>query len=115
MKERIHFYQLEEDILITEDKEDYKELIPNMIDASFEKHIPVWKKEGDHLLVTVGEIPHPMEEEHYIKSIIQITEDDIRVKSLKPHQEPKAVFDYVEGCHIYAYCNLHGIWKVEVK
>ena len=115
MKDRVRFYQLENDILITEEEQDLKEIIPNTIDASFEKHIPVWEKEGDHLIVRIGEIPHPMEENHYIRSVIQITHDDIRVNVLKPNEEPKTIFPYVEGCHIYAYCNLHGIWKAEVK
>ena len=39
------------------------------VDASKEKHIPVIEEQNDGILVKVGEIPHPMEEKHYIEWI----------------------------------------------
>ena len=38
-------------------------------------------------------------------------------KALKVNEEPKASFCFYddEPVAIYAYCNLHGLWKTEIK
>ena len=92
---------------------ELEELIPNTKEAAFEKHIPVCKKVGDKLEVTVGEIEHPMQEEHYILFIAQVTDKNVSIVKLQPDQQPKAVFPYKENAKIYAYCNLHGLWVKE--
>ena len=38
-------------------------------DAGMEKHIPVIEQKGTYVTVKVGDIPHPMEENHYIEWI----------------------------------------------
>ena len=40
--------------------ETMQEIIPGTTEASQEKHIPVWKVEGNQVRVTVGEVEHPM-------------------------------------------------------
>ncbi len=42
------------------------ELKPNITGVSKEKHVPIIKREGSKVTVSVGEEPHPMEREHYI-------------------------------------------------
>ena len=42
-------------------------LVPGTVDASLEKHIPVWTLEGNRVLVTVGAVKHPMQPEHFIE------------------------------------------------
>lgn len=84
-----------------------------------EKHLPVFEKEelneGTKYSVTVGEVLHPMEEKHYINFIIVQTKKGYDVKFLKPGDEPKAKFiENDEVVAIYEYCNLHGLWKVEL-
>jgi len=98
--------------------EKMQEIIPASVEASVEKHLPVVKTDGNTVTVTVGSVLHPMTEQHYIEWIsIQSAEGNQR-KELTPNSEPSAKFALAEGDHIvaaYAYCNLHGLWKTEVK
>lgn len=93
------------------------ELVPNTVDASQEKHVPVVEIDGNTVTVTIGSVTHPMVEEHFIQWIYLVTEQGIQRKNLKPGQEPKAVFALAEGDKVveaYEYCNLHGLWKKEI-
>jgi len=90
------------------------ELIANTIDASQEKHVPAVKVDGSMVTVTVGSIPHPMEESHYIPFIYLCTKQGGQRKILKPGDAPTAVFMLADGdspIAAYEYCNLHGLWK----
>lgn len=89
------------------------ELIPGTTDAAVEKHVPVYTVEGGKVLVTVGEVEHPMAEEHYIEWISLQTKSGNQRKTLKPGDAPKVCFALCEGDEVeavYAYCNLHGLW-----
>ena len=94
--------------------EPMKQLIAGETDAAAEKHVPVYKKEGNMVYVSVGSIEHPMTEEHYIEWIsIQTTGGNQR-KFLKPNDKPEKCFALCDGDEIeavYAYCNLHSLWK----
>lgn len=86
-------------------------------DAAREKHVPVVTREGDQVRVSVGEITHPMTEEHLISWIALETETGAAIQWLKPGQIPQAVYVLAEGQTpraVYAYCNLHGLWKAEL-
>lgn len=90
------------------------ELVPNTEDAAQEKHVPVYEQKGNILEVTVGSVEHPMAEEHHIEWIALQTDRGNQRKVLKPGDEPKADFALLDGEKIqaiYAYCNLHGLWK----
>lgn len=91
------------------------ELVANTVDAAVEKHVPVYEVEGNEIVVKVGEVIHPMEEKHYITFITLVTEDRVIRKDLKPGDEPVVRFPYIPGSTIYEYCNLHGLWKNDVK
>ena len=80
-------------------------------DVGKEKHVPVVEKTPSGIRVTVGSIPHPMEEKHYIQWIEVISGDALHVQGLKPGQKPEAE-SMVSGDHIKvrAYCNVHGLW-----
>ena len=70
--------------------------------------------EGSHVHVVVGETKHPMLEEHFIEWITLNTNQGIYRKQLNPGQEPVADFCLCDGEQVeevYAYCNLHGLWK----
>ena len=43
-----------------------RQIIPGVVEASVEKHIPVYTIEGNVVKVVVGEVEHPMIPEHYI-------------------------------------------------
>ena len=90
------------------------ELVPGTVDASLEKHVPVVETQGSLVKVKVGAAVHPMVEEHFIQWIALETEQGNQRKTLKPGQEPVAVFALTPGDKVvaaYEYCNLHGLWK----
>ena len=94
--------------------EKMTELVPGSVDATSEKHVPVISVEGNKVTVTVGEVAHPMAEEHFIEWIALETAEGNQRKELKPGQKPEAVFMMTESDKVvaaYAYCNLHGLWK----
>ncbi len=90
------------------------EVVPNTTDAAGEKHVPVIEIDGNIVTVMVGSVAHPMLEEHSIQWIVLETEQGRQRKTLKPGEEPVAVFALAEGdkaVEAYEYCNLHGLWK----
>jgi len=92
------------------------ELTPNTVEASVEKHLPAVKLEGEILTVEVGSVPHPMEEAHHISFIYVETEQGGQRKCLEIGKEPVASFTFINDkpIAVYAYCNLHGMWKTEL-
>lgn len=84
----------------------------NTVDAAVEKHVPVIEKTDHGFKVTVGSVPHPMEESHYIEWIEVIADGKAYREFLNPGDSPEALF-CVEADTITAreYCNLHGHWK----
>jgi len=96
--------------------EKMTELIPNTVDASGEKHLPEVTFFGEDMKVQVGSVLHPMTDEHYITFIYVETENGGQRKVLKPGDEPTAEFRFVNDkpIAVYEYCNLHGLWRVEV-
>ena len=96
--------------------EKMTELVANTVDASLEKHTPVVTVDGDKIEVVVGSVEHPMLEEHFIKWIYVETKKGGQRKTLKPGEAPKAAFVVTddEPVAVYAYCNLHGLWKTVI-
>ena len=91
-----------------------QEIIPGTTDASVEKHVPVYEVKNNIVTVTVGSVAHPMVEEHYIEWVSLQTKGGNQRKALKPGDEPKVCFAICEGDEVeavYAYCNLHSLWK----
>lgn len=94
--------------------EDMKEIVANTVDAAQEKHVPVYTVNGNVVDVNVGSVAHPMTEEHLIEWVMLETEQGNQRKPLKAGQEPKVSFAISAGDKVkavYAYCNLHGLWK----
>jgi superoxide reductase len=81
-------------------------------DVGKEKHVPVIEAGDAGVKVKVGDVPHPMEEKHYIEWIEVITDGDGCRQFLKPGEKPEAEFD-VKSRKVAAreYCNVHGLWK----
>ena len=94
-----------------------RELIPNTTDASQEKHVPEIDFAKNILRVKVGNVSHPMVEEHSIEWVyIESTQGD-QFKPLKINKDPEVDFALVNGdkpTKVYAYCNLHGLWETEI-
>ena len=94
--------------------EKMTEIVPGTADAAVEKHVPVVEVKDGKVIVTVGEVAHPMAPEHYIEWIAVSTDKGNQRKRLEPGEEPKVSFALCEGekfVAAYAYCNLHSLWK----
>lgn len=93
------------------------ELTPNTYEGYGEKHIPVIEKiDKCTCKVKVGSFPHPMTRDHRIVFIFLQTKNGGQIQYLDPDGEPEAVFC---GCEdkpvaVYAYCDIHGLWKLEL-
>ena len=82
-----------------------------------EKHVPVVKAEGDVIRACVGEVTHPMTEEHHIAFIWLVTDKAVHRAVLDHTGAPEAVFRLAEGEKaeaVYEFCNLHGLWKASL-
>jgi len=84
-------------------------------DEGQEKHLPVITKTESGVTVTVGSIPHPMEETHFIEWIeIDTVDGKIGKKFLKPGEKAEAFFQTKsEIKSARAYCNVHGLWQTK--
>jgi superoxide reductase len=87
-------------------------LVENTVDAAKEKHVPVVETVEDGVKVKVGEVPHPMEEKHWIEWVEIIADGKTYRQYLNPGETPEATFN-VTADQITAreYCNIHGLWK----
>ena len=94
-----------------------KELVPGAVDGALEKHVPAVTVDGNVVKVQIGEVIHPMVDEHYIQFIALETKQGYQIKKLNAGAEPKAEFVLAEGDEavaVYEYCNLHGLWLKEL-
>ncbi|MBR4015181.1 MAG: desulfoferrodoxin [Anaerotignum sp.] len=112
-------------IVMVEDKgvpvvccgEKMQEMKANTSDGAFEKHVPAVTVEGNTVKVVVGDVAHPMLEEHHIAWVYLQTGVGGQLKYLDPTGVPEAVFALAEGekaVAVYEYCNLHGLWKKDL-
>jgi len=97
--------------------EPMEALVPNTVDAAGEKHLPVVSVEDGKVIVNVGEVDHPMIEAHYIQWVYLELENGGQRKALNPGENPSVTFCIGDDkpVAVYAYCNLHGLWKTEIK
>lgn len=93
-----------------------KQLVPGTVEASAEKHIPVFSVEDNLVKVSVGSAAHPMTDEHSILWVYLQTDRGGQRKCLSPGDEPAVTFALVDEkpIAVYAYCNLHGLWKADI-
>lgn len=92
-------------------------LHPNEQEGNGEKHLPVVEREdNDTLRVKVGTIPHPMSKEHGIRFICVETDLGIIIRYLGCEEEPNVIIKCTGTPKaVYAYCNLHGLWRLVLK
>lgn len=97
--------------------EKMSEIIPGTVDAAREKHIPDVKIEGNIVKVQVGSVEHPMVDVHFIQFIVLEKTTGYEIKYLKPEEKPYAEFVLADGDKVvacYEYCNIHGLWKIDL-
>jgi len=93
------------------------ELVPNTVDASGEKHIPAVSVKDGVVEVNVGTVDHPMVDVHWIEWVQLQTDKGSRRHYLNPGEAPnvKCLGGDEKPIAVYAYCNLHGLWKTELN
>lgn len=92
------------------------ELVPDSVDASQEKHVPVVEITDD-IKVKIGAEEHPMIDTHWITMIVLETNRGFQYVKLDPGDKPEAQFTLAPGenpLKVYDYCNIHGLWVKEV-
>jgi len=96
--------------------ENMHELVPNIVEASQEKHLPAVEKTDTGIKVKVGSVLHPMQEDHFIDFIYVKTERGGQRIKLDIGDSPEAEFLFANDkpTEVYAYCNLHGMWRTEI-
>ena len=89
-----------------------KEMVPNTVEASVEKHIPVVKIEGNKLYVQVGVVEHPQTPAHFIEWIYVKCGTRTQGIKLTYKDKPVAEFwgEWSGKVEVQASCNNHGIW-----
>lgn len=85
------------------------------VGAGAEKHVPVIEKTENGIKVKVGELTHPMEENHFIEWIEVLADDRIYRKVLKPGDKPEAEFKIdigdINEVTAREYCSVHSLWS----
>ena len=87
-----------------------------VVEASREKHIPEVSVNGNLVEVVVGSVLHPMAEEHSILWVYLETDKGGQRKNLEVGASPEVTFALHDEkpLAVYAYCNLHGLWKADI-
>ncbi len=93
------------------------QLVPGTVEASLEKHIPVVTVDNNSVTAVVGSVAHPMAEEHHIAWVYLQTDRGGQRKCIPVGGEPKVTFALADEkpVAVYAYCNLHGLWKTDIN
>lgn len=93
-----------------------EELFPRFEDELSEKHVPITCRIGNYVKVKIGEVEHPMKENHFIRMIIQKTNFGFKVNYLTYLEEPITEFTLSPNekiDEVYCYCNIHGLWATK--
>ncbi len=83
-------------------------------DVGLEKHVPIIDIQDGKAQVKVGDIPHPMEDSHYIQFVQLLMDGYTLTKQLNPGELPMAEFTLpkeYKNISAREYCNIHGLWS----
>lgn len=97
--------------------EEMKQLDSKLMDGAKEKHVPVAVVKDNVVEVVVSSEIHPMTAAHHIAWVYLETDQGVYRKYLEVDAEPKVKYALLEGekpLAVYAYCNLHGLWKTNI-
>jgi superoxide reductase len=84
-------------------------------DPGKEKHVPVVEKSASGIMVKVGSVPHPMEDNHSIEWVEVRSGENVYVRGFKPGEKPESEFCIPKtNVKVRAYCNVHGLWTNQV-
>lgn len=84
-----------------------------------QKHVPILEPNTISVKVTVGEVRHPMEANHWIQYIELFADNEsVGRIDLSPTEEPEAEFEVdipkIKKLSAQALCNQHGLWENEL-
>ena len=86
----------------------------NTVDAAVEKHVPVIEVGADSIVVKVGSVAHPMQDDHFIEWIELVADGKVYRQNLQPGEAPEATFPVIaQSVTAREYCNLHGHWSAQ--
>ena len=86
----------------------------NVEETTYDKHIPVVEETENEIKIQIGSELHPMENDHHIEWIALVTPKGIIRRKIQVGEEPKVIFGKMTDEYaIYAYCNIHGLYKSE--
>ena len=74
--------------------EPMEEIIAGTVEASKEKHIPVYTVNGNEVTVRIGSIDHPMQDVHYIEWVVLQTKFGNQRRTLNPNDAPEVKFAF---------------------
>lgn len=99
--------------------ENMEVITPSKVEEALgEKHLPTYKLNKNKLTVTIGKDLHPSTKEHYISWIALVTNKGNQRKILNPLDKPIVTFMLDKDeypLEIYSYCNIHGLWELDVN
>lgn len=93
---------------------EMRQITASTEDAAAEKHVPVMRRDGINVQIMVGGVPHPMTEAHHINWILLLTSKGMHFHKLDPSRPAETTFNVridEDVICVYAYCNVHGLWK----
>ena len=59
-------------------------------------------------------VSHPMTKEHYISFVMAVSDQRVQLVKFYPEQGAEARFKIDGVKHVYAYCNRHGLFRLDV-
>lgn len=77
--------------------------------GDFDKAVHIPKIENK--TVYIGEVSHPMEDDHYIEWIEVLNKNEKEIKFLKPNDISEFKFCLNEVLIVRCYCNKHGLFE----
>lgn len=96
--------------------DDMTLLQPKTRDLGNEKHLPVVERIApDQIKVSIGSVPHPMAQDHWVQWVYLTQDDRYQIKTFQPGETPIALFriNPDQPFKVYEFCNLHGLWLSE--
>jgi superoxide reductase len=118
----MHFYKsLDDHFFIQLDtqqfqSQDFHSIVVEEHQGDETKHQPIITQNQSTIHVKIGNIMHPMSEEHHISMIFLKTKQGGQYKILSRQETPIVEFELSKNDQpiaVYGYCNLHGLWKEE--
>ena len=97
--------------------EDMKLMDERTKEGAGEKHLPVIEEKENGILIKVGSVPHPMENDHWIQFIEILSKDGYFYrKDLSPSDKPETEFNIKKQdiLTVREFCNKHGLWAINL-